>query len=77
MINNIPAVHISNVMSFQDIDRGEVLNADKATQNFCGVPYRHNKEFASKDIYHLKRRVKILLLAPWLWDFPWHFLCQC
>ena len=31
-------------MSFQDIDRAGVLNADKAMQNFCGVPYRHNKE---------------------------------
>ena len=44
MINNILAVHILTATSFQDIDRGGVLNAGKAMQNFCGVLYRHNKE---------------------------------
>lgn len=40
MIKNIPVVHISNVMSFLDIIHGEVSNADKAMQNFSGVPYK-------------------------------------
>lgn len=44
MINSILAVRISNAMSFQDINHGGILNADQAMQNFCGVPYRHDKE---------------------------------
>lgn len=66
MINNITAVHILNATSFQDIQRGVVLNAGKAIQNFCGVPYSCNKEKYSypRIIFHFNHRAKILLLVP-------------